>query len=656
MCGIAGIVRIEQGPVGDLAAIVAAMTATLVHRGPDDAGAWVDHEAGVALGSRRLAVIDLSSEGSQPMVSADGHLVLAFNGEVYNAGEMRTDLENGGTRFRGHSDTEVLLEAVNAWGLQAALGRANAMFALAMWDKTNQVLTLARDRLGEKPLYWSSTGGSFLFGSELNALCSSRGLRPSIDRDSVAAYLRHGCVPAPRSIYQGVAKLAAGSLLQVHSDPAGGRRQVAEPVQWWSARAVATTAIANRKPIAPGDAVAQVHDLLVDSVALRTVADVAVGAFLSGGIDSTTVVALMAAGRTSPVRTFTIGSTEAAYDESDPARAVARHLGTDHTELLVTPAEAMAAIGRLPHVYDEPFGNSSGLPTLLVSELARTQVTVALSGDGGDELFGGYTRHVSLPALWRRIDRLPARSRGALAAGLSALSPAAWDRLASTVAPVLPSRSRQSHPGDKVHKLARVLGAADPAAAYLALLSDWPDPGRLVLGGSEPLSASVEPGLWSGPGDLTDHLMLADTVGYLAENQLTKLDRASMSVGLEARTPMLDHRLFELAWQLPPDLRIRNGQGKWALRQVLARYIPPELTDRPKNGFAVPIAEWLRGPLRPWAEDLLATEALQHHNLLDPAPIRAAWAEHASGRVDRSVILWNVLMLQSWLDTHHPGT
>ncbi len=649
MCGIAGF--LDLAPARDAASLqatVAAMADTLRHRGPDDAGVWVDAAAGVALGFRRLAIIDLSPHGRQPMASADGRYVVVFNGELYNFRALRADLERAaGVRFRGHSDTEVLVEAIAHWGLRAALDRFNGMFAFAVWDCHERRLHLVRDRLGEKPLYYGWVGGCFLFGSELAALRAHPAFDAEIDRGAVALYLRLGCVPAPYSIYRGIAKLPPGTLLTVPADDPGARPR---PAAYWSARAVAERGAQAplRGPVR--EIVAQLDALLRDAVRLRLEADVPLGAFLSGGIDSSTVVALMQAQSARPVKTFTIGFHEADYDEARHAAAVARHLGTEHTALYLTPDEALAAIPRLPTLYDEPFADPSQLPTFLVAELARGAVTVALSGDGGDELFGGYNRYFWGRSIWQKVGWLPRGVRGTAVAALTALSPEAWGAVFARLGPALPRGVRQSNPGDKLHKLAEVLDADHAEALYLRLVSHWKEPAALVPGAAEPATLLTDRAAWADLPDFTQRMMFLDTVTYLPDDILTKLDRATMAVSLEARVPLLDHRVVEFAWRLPLALKIRRGQGKWLLRQVLDRYVPRALVERPKMGFGVPLDAWLRGPLRDWAEALLDEGRLRRDGLLDPAPIRAKWREHLSGQRNWQYYLWDVLMLQAWLE------
>jgi len=647
MCGIAGLVE----PAGslrreELAGIGLEMADAVAHRGPDDRGVWADAERGVALGHRRLSILDLSPAGHQPMTSASGRWVVTYNGEMFNFRALRTRLAATGYDFRGGSDTEVLLGGFDVWGLDATIQECNGMFALAAWDRREHVLHLVRDRLGEKPLYygWSATG--FVFGSELSALLAHPRFEPRIDLGALALYFRHNCIPAPFSIYQDVHKVMPGEAVSLRLEDLP--RRAVRRETYWSAHEVAERGAGAGDGQSADERFEGLRDLLLDAVGLRMVADVPVGVFLSGGVDSALVTALMTRVADVPVRTFTIGFTDPAYDESAQAAAVASHLGTDHTYLRLEPAEAMAAIPDLPHVYDEPFGDSSQLPTLLVSRLARRDITVALTGDGGDELFAGYNRHAWVERLWPRLSRTPLALRRAAAAALDAPSPNAVDHAARLGSRVLPSRWRLRTPAAKVTKLARILPSASPEDMYRRLTSHWPDPGSLV-GASEPATLVSDPGRWPALATATERLMLLDLVTYLPDDILTKVDRASMSVGLEARVPFLDHRVVEAAWRLPLDEKLRAGQTKWPLRRLLAEHLPAELIDRPKMGFGVPLGDWLRGPLRGWAEDLLSPSALASDGLLTPDPVRRMWAAHVRGRVDASHELWDVLMLQAWL-------
>lgn len=637
MCGVTGFVDLKrETSQADLESLAQKMAATLRHRGPDDSGVWADETCGVALGHQRLSIIDLSAAGHQPMSSASGRYVLCYNGEVYNAAELRSELESAGHTFRGHSDTEVIVEGCAAWGLDALLPRLIGMFAFGLWDRESRVLTLARDRLGIKPMYWGRCGGALLFGSELKSLRAHPAFNADIDRDALVSLLRHNYIRGPHSIYRGIQKLAPGHL--AHFDETGEAR--IEP--FWDLAQLAQT---------PGtdmgnesEALEALETLLRDAVKRRMVADVPLGAFLSGGVDSSTVVALMQAQSNQPVRTFTIGFNETGYDEAKHAKAVADHLGTDHTELYVDPALGRDVIPRLPEWFDEPFADASQIPTFLVSELTRRHVTVALSGDGGDEVFAGYTRYLWADAIWNRLRLLPHAARRGAAAGVRALSPHTWD----SILRLAPARLRPPQAGERIHKMADILPRDSIDNVYRSLISQWQDPACAVVGGNEPGGAIWDDSLAESIPDPIARMQFLDTVTYLPDDILTKVDRASMAVGLEARVPLLDHRVVEFAWAMPQEIKTRNRQGKWPLRQILYKYVPKEMVERPKQGFAVPIGDWLRGPLRDWAEDLLDERRLREDGFFQPAPIRRMWKEHLSGRRNRQYQLWGPLMFQAW--------
>jgi asparagine synthase (glutamine-hydrolysing) len=648
MCGLTGFLAAGATWPREAVEVARRMADTLVHRGPDDAGVWTDEAAGVALAHRRLAVLDLSPAGHQPMASGGGRYLIVYNGEIYNHLELRVELEECGAApaWRGRSDTETLLAAVEAWGLEATLGRAVGMFALALWDRQARTLTLARDRLGEKPLYYGWVGAALLFGSELKALRVFPGFAGRIERRALALYLRHNVVPAPWSIYEDVWKLPPGCLVEfVPGGPAGGPGTVRA---YWSARSAAERGLA--EPFAGNEAEAtdELERLLARSIAGQRLADVPLGALLSGGIDSSTVTALMQAQSSRPVKTYTIGFHEQGYDEAAHAKQVARHLGTEHTEWYVTPRDALDTVPRLPELYDEPFADSSQIPTHLVCTLARREVTVALTGDGGDELFGGYNRYSLAEMLWRGMRPLPVWLRRALAALATGPAPQTWNRVCAATGALLPARLRVTLPGDKIHKAAGLLAARRAEDVYLRLVSHWDDPAGLVSGVTEPRTPVTDPDLWLGGADLARRMMYLDTITYLPDDILAKVDRAAMAVSLETRVPLLDHRVLEFAWRLPRSMKLRDGEGKWLLRRLLHRYVPRELVERPKMGFGVPIDAWLRGPLRAWAEDLLAADRLRRDGELDPAPVRARWAEHLSGQRNWAYPLWDVLMFAAW--------
>lgn len=644
MCGVAGLWQYSGGEGTALLGQVREMAATLTHRGPDDEGAWVDPDAGIALGFRRLAILDLSPTGHQPMRSADGRYVLIFNGEIYNFKELREELQALGVRFRGRSDTEVIAEGAAAWGAASLFPKLWGMFALALWDNHEQTLILARDRLGKKPLFYSGTDRLFLFGSELKALRAHRAFRPELDRDAVALYLRYGYVPAPHSIYSGVRKLPPGTWALIRP----GRAPVL--TQFWDARQVATEAQFNRLAMGEEEAIGCLDSLLRDAVGRRMIADVPLGAFLSGGIDSSTIVALMQAQSSQRVKTFTIGFDVSGYDEAEAARAVAQHLGTDHTELYVTPDEARAVIPDLPCLYDEPLADPSQIPTFLVSALARRHVTVTLSGDGGDELFGGYGRYADAQRRWTSLRRMPFPARRLAAQAARSLAALGWEARLEQLHWALPARLARGLEGQRLHLLAELV-AGGPDRVYEHVISIWRCPNDVVVGAGQ----AAPPDWKADPGTIPqfyERMMLRDLVFYLPDDILVKVDRASMGVSLETRAPLLDHRVVEWVWRLPTALKWRPTQSKWLLRQVLYRYVPAALVDRPKMGFGVPIDSWLRGPLREWAEDLLDERRMAQAGILNPKPVRQAWNRHLAGEPNQEYRLWAILSLQVWLSTY----
>jgi asparagine synthase (glutamine-hydrolysing) len=652
VCGIAGFYdAVRQFGEPELRATAGHMTEALRHRGPDSSGIWVDPEAGMVLGHRRLAIIDLSNEGHQPMVSAGGQLVVVFNGEIYNFRSLKRELVGLGWRFRGKSDTEVLLAAVEQWGLDQALVRMVGMFAFALWDRSSRTLHLVRDRLGKKPLYFGWVGQGFLFASELKAFHTHPEFAPEVDRGALALLLRHSYVPAPYSIYRDIFKLPPAGRLSLHLNGSNAPHgcelcDLIEP--YWSALAVAENGAATPLALDEVEATEQLDDLLNQAVAERMIADVPLGALLSGGIDSSTVTALMQKQSSRPIKTFSIGFSHAQFNEAPDAKRVARHLGTDHSELYVTPKEAQAVIPRLPDFYDEPFADESQIPTFLVSQLARQHVTVALSGDGGDEVFGGYDRHFQGHRL-ARLNRLPLTLRRSLARLLTVLPPEGWDRLFAGMGPALSARVRRILRGERVHRFADILSADNGLAAiYGALVSHWTEPTAVVRGTVEPPTALGDPGRWPDLKDFIHAMMVLDTVSFLPDDILTKVDRASMAVSLEVRAPLLDHRVVEFAWRLPIGMKVRDTVGKRILRRVLYRYVAPDLVERPKQGFGVPLEGWLRGPLKEWAEALLEEKRLEDEGYFNPGPIRQAWAEHLSGRRDYAYHLWDILMFQAW--------
>lgn len=643
MCGLAGYLG-PGAEAAEMRALASAMAATVSHRGPDDTGAWVDPDCGIALGHRRLAVIDLSSAGHQPMASSSGRWVLAYNGEIYNHLDLRSSLEAEGAApsWRGHSDTETLLAAIDAWGVEQALRRSVGMFAIALWDRAERVLWLARDRMGEKPLYYGWQGDTFLFGSELKALRGHPSFAAGVDRDALALMLRHNYVPAPYSIHQGIRKLPPGTFLRMSR---GSRDE--QPEAYWSLAEVAVRGAASRVDVADGEGlVDRLDTLLGDAVRRQMLADVPLGSLLSGGIDSTLVTSLMQAHSPQAVKTFTIGFAEGEYDEAVHAAAIARHLGTEHTELRLGGDDALALVPELARVYDEPFADSSQLPSMLVMALARRHVTVALSGDGGDELFGGYNRYIFGPRLAARLARIPAPLRHAMGRLMRAVPVSTWDRFEGAFA----SRGI-ALPGVKMHKLGQRIGNIGSADdLHVALVSEWAGEGGLVHGAKRVPNLLDDRAAWPALQDPAERMMAVDALTYLPDDILVKVDRSAMAVSLETRAPFLDRDVVEFAWQIPVEAKLRDGKGKWPLRRLLDRYVPAKLLDRPKMGFGVPLDDWLRGPLREWAGDLLSPERLQREGFLDPAPITRTWQSHLRGSQQAGHALWSVLAFQSWLE------
>ncbi len=648
MCGFVGF--FSPGGRSSSRDTIVRMADSIVHRGPDSCGYWADDAFGLVLGHRRLAVLELSEAGHQPMISPCERFVLVFNGEIYNHLELRRQLDGGkdSGRWRGHADTETLLACVADWGVEQTLNSAVGMFALALWDRERKVLTLARDRIGEKPLYYGWQGQTLLFASELKAFRCHPDFRREVDRDALTLLLRHNCIPAPFSIYRGICKLRPGHIVSLPLyDPVRARAVEASP--YWRLSAVVEEGRANPFTGSDTEAIDLLEQQLARSIGDQMLSDVPLGAFLSGGVDSSTVVALMQSRSPGAVKTFTIGFDEGGYDEAVHARAVAKHLGTEHCELYVRPADALAVIPELPSIYCEPFSDSSQIPTFLVSRLARQRVTVALSGDGGDELFGGYNRYLTACKVWQRAQKWPRPVRHAAARALRALSPAAWDGLFRSISPALPSRFRLAMPGDKAHKLSDVLMVDHQQAFYRRLTSHWHDPADLVIDAHEPQTLLSTDSSFGVQG-FEQWMMAMDAQTYLPDDILVKVDRAAMANSLETRVPMLDHRVVELAWRMPMRLKIRDGQGKWLLRQVLYRHVPAGLIERPKMGFGVPIDSWLRGPLRDWAEELIGERRLKDEGFLRSAPIRRMWKEHLEGRRNWQHHLWDVLMFQAWLE------
>lgn len=646
MCGFSGFIGPTFG--GDWAtSILHNMGDKIYHRGPDGEGTWLDANNGLAIVHRRLSIQDLSVNGHQPMVSLGGRYIIAYNGEIYNFRTLHKELVKRGVDFRGHSDTETLLAAIEMWGIREALQKCVGMFALVLWDKKQRKLFLARDRMGEKPLYYGWQGNSFLFGSELKALKQHPDFRNDINRDALCLQLRHSTVPAPYSIYQDIFKLLPGTILEL--EPNSKKLSISE---YWNLKMVAEQGVAESFNNDAAHALSVLDSTLSRAVSDQMISDVPLGAFLSGGIDSSMIVALMQAQSSTPVKTFTIGFHEYGYDEAHHARAVAKHLGTDHTELYINSNDLLNVIPNLSSIYDEPFSDSSQIPTYLVSSLAKQHVTVSLSGDGGDELFAGYNRHFLGKSVWNKISILPAPIRKLISSFLMRVPSKAWNGIYQVLDKILPNRYQINLPEAKIRKLAEVLSVNSPEAMYLNLVSHWKSPENIVLNSNEPLTLISDDKNRARFDDFENNMLFLDMATYLPDDILTKVDRAAMSVSLETRVPFLDHRVVELAWRIPLDLKIKNGQGKYLLRQLLYKYVPKDLMERPKMGFGVPIDSWLRGPLREWGESLLEPSRLRQEGYFNSDAIRKKWTEHISGKCNWQFQLWDVLMFQAWLENN----
>lgn len=662
MCGLVGaIYKGSVGP-GKSAHVIKLMTDAIIHRGPDSHGSWVDEDSSVLLGHRRLSIRDLSSAGDQPMKSFCGRYVLVFNGEIYDHLSIRDRLRSHSCgsliAWRGASDTETLLAGFSAWGVESTLKRCTGMFALALWDLKMRTLTLARDRFGEKPLYFgfargaSNSGamigsGPFLFSSELKAMMAHPEWQGVLAEDTLEDYLRFGSVGGTTCIFKGVAKLPPGSMLTLsQADVQAGH--LPAPVQWWSVDQAAREARCTERLVDSETALGIVEESLKNSVRQRMLADVPLGALLSGGVDSSLVVALMQYSADKPVRTFSVGFDDVRYDESAHSQAVATYLGTEHTTLQATPCMTLALVPKLSDIYDEPFADSSQLPMALISQLTREHVVVALSGDGGDELFGGYNRHLWVPRIWRQLERLPLTARRILARTLKSIPANAYDHLLKSSAPLVPPRFRLRTFGEKVHKLAAVLDSTSEQELFAGVASMNCNPGALLVPGCErrKTTEALFPTLQGF--NSVEWMLLMDTLHYMVDDVLVKVDRASMASSLEIRAPFLDPEVFQAAWRIPSDIKLRDGQGKWLLRQILYKHVPHELIDRPKMGFAVPLDAWLRGPLRDWAEDLLSLTSLTALPMLDAIHVRRLWSAHLKGRGHYAQHLWAVLQLIAW--------
>lgn len=627
MCGLTGFLKGASFSIReDSLVILKKMTDSMVHRGPDSEGHWIDADNSIALGHRRLAILDLSESGHQPMLSDDDRYVMAFNGEIYNHLEIRQEIESSIPTiiWKGHSDTETLLKAIQVFGWEGTLQKLVGMFAIALWDQQQKELTLARDRMGEKPLYWGWSGGTLLFGSELKALKAHPAFNAEIDRDALALLLRYNYIPAPYSIYGGIEKLLPGHFVKIKI---GQTREDVSPISYWSLKETVEQGVSAPFIGSDAEAIDLLEHTIKQSLVGQMAADVPLGAFLSGGVDSSTIVALMQAKSKRPIKTFAIGFDEPGYNEAEYAKAVAEHLGTEHTEFYVTAKDALEVVPLLSSIFCEPFADSSQIPTYLVSKMAKQHVTVALSGDAGDELFGGYNTYQLLPKIWKIISPLPTPVR----------------KLATKLLSGLPMP-------EKLLKLVEVLPVNNRAEFYNLVISHWLNSEQLVIGAKKVPTALTDKSQWSNVDSFEEWMMSIDAQQYMVDDILVKVDRAAMANSLEVRVPMLDHRLVELAWQLPLDMKIRDKSGKWVLREVLYKYVPKELIERPKKGFSIPLAQWLRGPLREWAEPLLAEKRLTEEGYFYPDKIRQAWEEHLQGKKDNSSKLWSVLMFQSWLD------
>lgn len=648
MCGINGYFRPYN--ITNPEKIIHDMNLAIQHRGPDANHFWMDENYNLLFGHCRLAIQDLSDAGKQPMHSVGGRYVIVFNGEIYNHFSLREQLTKEGftTNWCGHSDTETLLACFTLWGVRKTLQNLVGMFAIALWDRNQKLLTLARDRLGEKPLYWGWQGDSLYFSSELKALKANPFFKTDIDRNSIPLLLRHNCIPAPYSIYKGIYKLKPGHYVQLSLSNLDQARK-AEPISYWSFNSVVEAGIASPFKGNTNQAVDSLEEALLTSINDQMLSDVPLGAFLSGGIDSSTIVALMQSQSSKPIRTFTIGFDDEGYNEAKHAKAVAKHLGTEHTELYIEASDALNVIPKLPEIYSEPFSDSSQIPTFLVSELASQHVKVALSGDGGDELFGGYNRYLMAQNIWKKSRKIPKPARKVISNLLLTIPPKKWDDIFNFISPALPQPLRLRTVGDKAHKLASVLDLKNDFEYYRALTSHWKHPNQLVIDGYEPSTLSSDYNAWPITDSFEHTMMAIDAQTYMADDILVKVDRAAMANSLETRVPFLDHRIVELAWKMPLDYKIKNGEGKWLLKQVLFRHVPQQLIERPKMGFGIPLHEWLRSSLKDWAEELLDESALKNQGYFNPAPIRRMWVEHLSGKYNHQHHLWDILMFQAWL-------
>lgn len=647
MCGFAGFFdpqNTNEALWSDPDETLSRMTRCIVHRGPDDSGTWHDPDYKVAFGFRRLSILDLTASGHQPMASGSGRYTAVYNGEIYNFSDIKAQLADKGASLRGNSDTEVLLAAIDEWGIEKAISETVGMFAAAIWDKQLRTLHLLRDRLGEKPLYYGLFGNTLIFGSELKALRAHPAWKGEIDRGALTLFLRHNYVPGPYSIYKNVSKVEPGTILSFKA----GELNSPQVATYWSVREMVERCYKDQLPGNDTVVMDELERLLLKTIGREMVSDVPLGAFLSGGVDSSLIVALMQAQSSKPVQTFTIGFNEENFNEAQHAQAVADHIGTDHTAVYLSGEETLAVIPEMPGIYDEPFADSSQIPTYLVSKVARTKVSVSLSGEGGDELFAGYNRYFWGERLWNRLRRLPLSARSALGGALTRVSPDRWDSIVGVAGKALPSRYAVINPGHKIHKVAGLVQADSADEMYRLSMSHWHHPSA-ITGVPEPEMAITSANRGISLSEVPLRMMYFDMISELPDDILVKVDRAGMAASLETRAPLLDHTIVEYAWRIPLSMKIREGKGKWILRELLYRYVPQHLIDRPKMGFGVPIDAWLRGPLKVWAADLLAQETLARQRYLDPDIIWKAWNEHQSGKTDHSHKLWGVLMFQAWL-------
>lgn len=650
MCGINGF--FNRNSLENAKVAVLQMNQAIQHRGPDASEIWHDNQSNLLLGHCRLAIQDISDAGSQPMHSVSGRFVIVFNGEIYNHLLLRNELNSQrlSPNWRGHSDTETLLACFSAWGVSKTLKKLIGMFAIALWDREQNLLTLARDRLGEKPLYWGWQGENLYFSSELKALKANTFFKTEVDRNSITLLLRHNCIPAPYSIYKGIYKLKPGHYVQIALSNLTQARK-AEPISYWSFNNIVESGLKEPFKGTPTQAVDSLEKALLTSINDQMLSDVPLGAFLSGGVDSSTIVALMQTQSSTPIKTFTIGFNVEGYNEAKHAKNVAKYIGTDHTELYIQPLDALNVIPKLSNIYSEPFSDSSQIPTFLVSELASKHVKVVLSGDGGDELFGGYNRYLMAQNIWQQSRKFPKQIRKFISQVLQTLPPNKWDLIFEKLTPILPSPLRIRTPGDKVYKLAGVMNINDKHEYYQKLTSHWQQPNNIVIKGNEPATLINTPSSWPNTDNFQHAMMAMDAQTYMTDDILVKVDRAAMANSLETRVPLLDHRIVELAWQMPLDYKIRNGDGKWLLKQVLYRHVPQDLIERPKMGFAIPLHEWLRTSLKDWAESLLDENLLKQQGYFHPLPIRKIWSEHLSGKYNHQNQLWDILMFQAWLES-----